>query len=66
MGAFLKKELLNMVCMAQQFTDGTDSLYNRLKNCPVNAVPVYGNQPIFSCNPSWNNNNCGCGCGNNF
>lgn len=52
--------------IAQQFTDGTDSLYNRLKNCPVNAVPVYGNQPIFSCNPSWNNNNCGCGCGNNF
>lgn len=24
-----------------------DVLYNRLKNCPVNAVPVYGNQPIF-------------------
>ena len=25
-----------------------DVLYNRLKNCPVNAVPVYGNQPIFT------------------
>lgn len=40
-----------------------DALYNRLKNCPVNAVPVYGSQPIFSC-PQ--NNSCGCGCGNNF
>lgn len=26
---------------AQQITDQTDSLYTRLKNCPVNAVPVY-------------------------
>lgn len=25
-----------------------DVLYNRLKNCPVNTVPVYGNQPIFT------------------
>lgn len=40
-----------------------DALYNRLKNCPVNTVPVYGNQPVFTCSP---NNNCGCGCGNNF
>ena len=38
-----------------------DALYNRLKNCPVNAVPVYGSQPIFTCP-----NNNGCGCGNNF
>lgn len=37
-----------------------DALYNRLKNCPVNAVPVYGSQPIFTCP---NNNSCGC---NNF
>ena len=36
-----------------------DGVYNRLKNCPVNTVPVYGNQPIFTCN----NNGCGCGCG---
>ena len=41
----------------QQF----DNFYNRLKNCPVNAVSVYGNQPVFSCQP---NANCGCGCGN--
>lgn len=38
----------------QQF----DSFYNRLKNCPVNAVAVYGNTPVFSCN---GNNGCGCG-----
>lgn len=37
-----------------------ENFYNRLKNCPVNAVAVYGNTPVFSC-PS----NGGCGCGNN-
>ena len=36
-----------------------DALYNRLKNCPVNTIPVYGNQPVFTCN----NNGYGCGCG---
>ncbi len=36
-----------------------DALYNRLSNCPVPTVPVYGRQPIFTCN----NNGCGCGCG---
>ena len=33
-----------------------DALYNRLKNCPVPAQPVYGSQPIFTCQG-------GCGCG---
>ena len=37
-----------------------DALYNRLSNCPVPTVPVYGRQPIFSCN------NNGCGCGNYY
>ena len=37
-----------------------DSLYNRLNNCPVGTVPVYGRQPIFNCN------NGGCGCGSGF
>ena len=37
-----------------------DALYNRLKNCPVPSQPVYGNQPIFTCN---GNNGCVCGCG---
>ena len=38
-----------------------DGVYNRLKNCPVGTVPVFGNQPIFTC-PS-QLNGCGCGCG---
>ena len=37
----------------------TSNIYNELKNCPVGTVPVYGNQPIFSCP------NSGCGCGFN-
>ena len=32
-----------------------DAMYERLKNCPVGTVPVFGNQPIFTCNG-------GCGC----
>ena len=36
-----------------------DALYTRLQNCPVNTVPVYGNQRIFTCG------NGGCGCGAN-
>lgn len=36
-----------------------DALYNRLNNCPVGTVPVYGRQPIFSCSQ---NAGCGCGC----
>lgn len=39
-----------------------DALYNRLKNCPVNTVPVYGNQPIFTCPQSANS----CGCNGGF
>lgn len=35
-----------------------DGVYNRLKNCPVNTVPVYGNQPVFQCGNGYN----GCGC----
>ena len=34
----------------------TQNFYNELKNCPVGTVPVYGNQPIFTCP------NSGCGC----
>ncbi len=32
--------------------------YNRLATCPVDTIPVYGNQRIFTC-PG--NNGCGCG-----
>ena len=35
-----------------------DGVYNRLKNCPVNTVPVYGNQPIFTCPQSSNSFGC--------
>lgn len=41
-------------------TAEVDALYNRLSNCPVPSVPVYGRQPIFTCG---GNNSCGCGCG---
>ena len=33
----------------QGLNNEVDALYNRLKNCPVNTVPVYGNQPVFTC-----------------
>ena len=38
-----------------------DNLYNRLKNCPVNSTPVFGNQPIFTCAQNVAGSNCGCG-----
>jgi len=41
----------------QGLNNEVDALYNRLNNCPVATVPVYGRQPIFTCN----NNGCGCG-----
>lgn len=44
----------------QGLNNEVDALYNRLNNCPVPTVPVYGRQPIFTCN------NNGCGCGNSF
>lgn len=47
--------------IAQEFTNGVDSLYNRLSQCPVGTVPVFGNQPIFTCQ----RNIGGCGCSGN-
>lgn len=44
----------------QGLNNEVDALYNRLNNCPVATVPVYGRQPIFNCNQ---NNGMGCGCG---
>lgn len=43
--------------IAQGLANEVDALYNRLNNCPVPTVPVYGRQPIFTCS----NNGCGCG-----
>ena len=36
-----------------------NQLVSELRSCPIPAQPVYGNQPIFTCN-----GNGGCGCGN--
>lgn len=61
----LRQELLYARGQASQVTQNStiiDGIYNRLNQCPVGTVPVYGEQPIFTCN----NNSCGCGCGNNF
>ena len=50
---------------AQGLNKEVDALYNRLKDCPVNTVPVYGSQPIFTCPVNVANNGCGCN-GNNY
>ena len=43
-------------------TNEVDALYNRLSNCPVPSIPVYGRQPVFTCGQ-----NSGCRCnGNGF
>ena len=51
---------LNMAQIQNGMNNEVDALYNRLNNCPIPTVPVYGRQqPIFTCN---NNNGCGnCG-----
>lgn len=38
-----------------------NALYQRLKDCPVPTMPVYGMQPVFTCG-----GNNGCGCNGNF
>ena len=57
--------LKNQGFIANEINQQNEVFYNRLKNCPVNAVPVAGNTPLFSCNPSFNTPGCGCGCGGN-
>ena len=37
-----------------------NQLVSELRSCPIPAQPVYGNQPIFTCQPQ---TSCGCGCG---
>ena len=59
----LRQEILYARGQASQIAQNStivDNIYNRLSTCPVGTVPVYGEQPIFTCN---NNNGCGCGCG---
>lgn len=60
----LRSELMYARGQASQVSQTADIIngtYTRLSQCPVNSVPVYGNQPIFTCP-----NNNSCGCGNNF
>lgn len=45
--------------IAQGFANEVDQLYDRLNNCPVPSMPVYGRTPIFTCQSQ----NQGCGCG---
>jgi len=54
--------LKNQGFIANEINQQNEVFYNRLKNCPVNSVPVFGNQPIFTCS---GNNGCGCS-GNAF
>ena len=60
--AQLRQEILYARGQASQVAQTqaiTSNVYNELKNCPVGTVPVFGNQPIFTCP---NNLNSGCGC----
>jgi hypothetical protein len=42
-------------------------LVQELRSCPIPAQPVFGNQPIFTCNGIGQNGfGCGCGCGGSF
>lgn len=60
MANFERSQANQNALFAQGMNNEVDALYNRLKNCPVPSQPVYGSQPIFTCN-----GNNGCGCGNN-
>ena len=62
----LRQEILYARGQASQIAQNStiiDGVYNRLNQCPVGTVPVYGEQPIFTC-PNNLNSSYGCGCGN--
>ena len=54
---FAASQAAQTAAFQQGMNNEVDALYNRLSNCPVPTVPVYGRQPIFTCGN-------GCGCGN--
>ena len=60
MAAFRESQANQNALFTQGLNNEVDALYNRLNNCPVNTIPVYGRTPIFNCNS--NGGNCGCGC----
>ena len=55
MANFAASQAAQTAVFQQGLNNEVDALYNRLSNCPVPSVPVYGRQPIFTCG-----NNCGC------
>lgn len=58
----LRQEVLYARGQASQVAQNStiiNGVYDRLNQCPVGTVPVYGEQPIFTCGNS-------CGCGNGF
>jgi len=58
--AELNREILMKDLNASQLAQTqsiVSNIYQELKNCPIDTVPVYGNSRIFSCN-----NGYGCGC----
>lgn len=57
---FAASQAAQTATFQQGLNNEVDALYNRLKNCPVGTVPVYGNTPIFTCPQT-----AGCGCGGN-
>ena len=66
----LQREILMKDLQASQVAQTADirtsqavtanQLVAELRSCPIPSQPVYGNQPIFSCN------NNGCGCNGNY
>lgn len=55
---FAQSQAAQNALIQQGFVNEIDALYNRLNNCPVGTVPVYGKQPIFGYSQ---NQPCGCG-----
>lgn len=61
MASFRESQAAQNTLIQQGLTNEVDALYNRLSNCPVPSMPVYGRTPIFQCQPQ--NRDCGCNCG---
>ena len=59
MGSLREAEANQNVFFTQGINAAFENFYNRLKNCPVNSVPVYGSQPIFTCPGAANACPCG-------
>lgn len=58
--ADLERQLAEARLSASQIAQDqriVDAVYNRFATCPVGTMPVYGNQPIFTCG---GNQSCGC------